>query len=35
MEGEHLHNTEPRLFDQFELLCSRVGVAEAAEAVTG
>jgi hypothetical protein len=35
MEDEHLHNTEPRWLDQFEQLCSRVGVAEAVEWVTG
>jgi len=32
-EGEHLHSTEPDHLDQFELLCCRVGVAEAAERV--
>jgi hypothetical protein len=32
-EGEHLHSSEERFWDNFEQLCSRVGVAEPAERV--
>ena len=33
-EGEHLHSSEPRYQDQFERMCSRVGVGEPAERVS-
>jgi hypothetical protein len=32
-EGEHLHTTHPRFRDEFEQLCYRLGVGEAAEHV--
>jgi hypothetical protein len=32
-EGEHLHASEPRFADAFDLFCARVGVGEAAERV--
>jgi hypothetical protein len=32
-EGEHLHSTDPRYFDQFEQLCCRLGIGEPAEHV--
>jgi hypothetical protein len=32
-EGEHLHSTDPRFLPEFERLCYRLGVGEAAEHV--
>jgi hypothetical protein len=32
-EGEHLHGSDPRFMEQFELLCNRIGIGEAAERV--
>jgi len=32
-EGEHLHSSDPRHFDQFEQLCCRLGIGEPAERV--
>jgi hypothetical protein len=32
-EGEHLHSTDPKHFDQFEQLCCRLGIGEPAERV--
>jgi hypothetical protein len=34
-EGEHLHSSDPRHFDQFEQLCCRLGIGEPAERVNG
>ncbi len=34
-EGEHLHSTEPHFLAQFDQLCYRLGVGEAAERVNG
>lgn len=34
-EGEHLHSTEPHFAEQFDQLCYRLGVGEAAEHVNG
>jgi hypothetical protein len=33
-EGEHLHSTDERYRDEFERLCYRLGVNEAAEPVS-
>jgi hypothetical protein len=33
-EGEHLHSSAPRYAEQFEQLCCRVGIAQAAEPVS-
>ena len=32
-EGEHLHSTDPRHLDAFDLLCCRLGIGEPAERV--
>jgi hypothetical protein len=32
-EGEHLHSTDPRYIQEFEQLCCRIGIGEAAERV--
>jgi len=34
-EGEHLHSSDPRHFEQFEQLCCRLGIGEPAERVNG